>query len=80
MAERVFVDRVEDEQAVLLFGAEGRETGTLPARLLPPGAGEGTALDLSLAPAPGDTTRDEVKSLMDEMFAAPAEPEGGARP
>lgn len=69
MAERVYVDRIEGERAVLQFGKEGRETGSVPARLLPKGAREGAALDLSLTAAPDDTTKAEVKSLMDDVFS-----------
>jgi len=71
MAERVFLDRIEGDRAVLLFGEEGRETGTIPARFLPSGIREGAALDLTLAPAPDDTTRKEVQSLMDDLFEEP---------
>lgn len=69
MAERVYLDRIEEGRAVLLAGPEGREKISLPARLLPPNTKEGAALDLTLAPAPHDTTRAEVKSLMDDLFA-----------
>ncbi len=68
MTERVYVDRIEGDRAVLLFGPEGRETGTIPARLLPPGAREGAALDLSLTLATSDPTRQEVRRLMGEVF------------
>lgn len=68
MVERVFVDRIEGDRAVLVFGDEGRETGSLPARLLPAGAREGAALDLTLVAAPDDGTREEVQGLMDDLF------------
>ncbi len=68
MAERAFVDRIEGDRAVLLFGPEGKESGTIPARLLPDGTREGDALELSLAPAPKDTTRQEVQGLLDSLF------------
>ena len=69
MTERVYVDRIEEGRAVLLAGAEGREKISLPARMLPEGCGEGAALDLSLAPAPEDTTRQKVAGLLEELFA-----------
>ena len=68
MPERVFIDRIEGERAVLQAGPDGRETVTLPVRLLPDGAREGAALDLTLAPAPEDTTKADVQSLMDDLF------------
>jgi len=68
MGERVFVDRIEGERAVLVLGAEGRETVSVPRRLLPPETKEGAALELSLAPAPDDRTRNEVQTLMDDLF------------
>jgi DUF3006 family protein len=68
MPERVYLDRIEGDRAVLLFGKEGRETGEVPARLIPAGAREGAALDFSLAPAPDDTTHKEVQDLMDDLF------------
>ncbi|MFN3651768.1 MAG: DUF3006 domain-containing protein [Armatimonadota bacterium] len=70
MAERVWLDRIEGERAVLLLGEEGRETATIPRRLLPSDAREGMALDLSLAPAPEDETRERVQGLMDDLFGA----------
>ncbi len=69
MPERVYVDRIEGERAVLVIGEAGRETASLPARLLPAGTREGAALDLTVAPAQGDTTRQEVQGLMDELFS-----------
>lgn len=66
--ERVYLDRIEGDRAVLLCGEDGREKLTLPARLLPPGTREGAALDLSLAPAPNDGTKAAVQDLMGELF------------
>jgi hypothetical protein len=68
MPERVFVDRIEGERAVLQPCEDGRESITLPPRLLTDGAREGAALDLTLAPAPEDTTNAEVQALMDDLF------------
>jgi hypothetical protein len=68
MAERVFLDRIEGEVAVLLAGSEGREKLSLPKRLLPEGVRQGAALDLTLAPAPDDTTHQEIDGLMDDLF------------
>jgi hypothetical protein len=69
MMERVWVDRIEGDVAVLVAGGQGRESLTLPARLLPPGVGEGAALDLHLVPAPDDETRGRVQGLLDDLFA-----------
>jgi hypothetical protein len=66
--ERVYLDRVEGDRAVLLCDPDGRETLSMPARLLPPGTREGAALDLSLTPAPDDGTKAEVEDLMGELF------------
>lgn len=68
MSERVHVDRIEGDRAVLLFGSEGSESGTIPARVLPPGTGEGAALELSLTPAAGDMERAEAGTLMRDLF------------
>ena len=65
---RVFLDRIEGEKAVLQFGPEGREHLAVPLDWLPAGTKEGAALELSLAPAPEDTTKKEVESLMDSLF------------
>jgi len=69
MSERVYVDRVEGDRAVLTFGPDGMETASIPARLLPPGTHEGAALDLALSPASCDTTRGEIEDLLGELFA-----------
>ena len=69
MAERVYLDRIEGDRAVLLLGAEGREILTVPARLLPEGTCEGAALDLSLAPAPDDSTREEIGAALESLFS-----------
>jgi hypothetical protein len=66
--ERVYLDRVEGDRAVLLCGPDGRETLSVPARLLPPGTREGAALDLSLTPATEDRTKAEVEDLMGDLF------------
>lgn len=68
MAERVFLDRFEGDMAVLVAGPEGRERLTVPRRLIPEGVREGSPLDLTLAPAAEDSTRDEVDRLMDDLF------------
>jgi hypothetical protein len=66
--ERVYVDRIEGDRAVLVLGGEGHETATLPARLLPAGSREGAALSLSIEPAKDDRTPEQVQNLMDELF------------
>lgn len=66
--ERVYLDRVEGDRAVLLCGPDGRETMSVPARLLPPGTREGAALDLSLTAAREDRTKAEVEDLMGDLF------------
>lgn len=68
MSERAHVDRIEGDRAVLLVGADGRETVSLPVRLLPEGAREGSALDITLFLAEGDTARAEIDHLMDDLF------------
>jgi hypothetical protein len=72
MAERVYVDRIEGDRAVLLFGDEGRESGSVPAWLLPPGTREGAALDLLLTPAANDRKRREVEELLEDLFGEEA--------
>lgn len=69
MTHRVYVDRLEDRRAVLVCGAEGNQTISLPRNLLPPDTREGDALDLTFTPAPQDTTRAEIQSLMDDLFS-----------
>jgi hypothetical protein len=66
--ERVYVDRIEGDRAVLLCGKEGREKLSIPARLLPSGTKEGAALDLALTAAPEDDTQAAVQDLMGELF------------
>ena len=68
MTERAYVDRIEGERAVLVLGPEGRETISLPTRLLPMGTQEGAALDLNLTPVPDDTTHAQIDNLMDDLF------------
>ena len=68
MSERVHLDRIEGDRAVLLGGKEGRETISLPAALLPKDAKEGDAFDLSLSPAKEDPVKGEVENLMGELF------------
>lgn len=73
MSVRVYLDRIEGDRAVLVFGQEGRETASIPASALPTGTKEGAALDLSLSPAPEDNTHAEVQNLMDDLFSESAE-------
>ena len=68
MAERVHVDRIDGEVAVLLIRSADGGKATIPASLLPPGTREGAALYLSLNRAPNDTTGEEVESLIAELF------------
>lgn len=70
MPERAHVDRIEGDRAVLLLGSEGRETVSLPSRLLPEGTAEGSALDLTLTPATDTSTRSAIDGLMDDLFGA----------
>lgn len=65
---RVYVDRIDAGRAVLIIGANGDVTASIPSSLLPSGCKEGTALDLSFTLASGDTTRTEIGNLMDELF------------
>lgn len=66
--ERVYLDRIEGDRAVLLCGKDGREKLSVPARLLPAGSQEGDALDLALTAAPEDHTKEAVQDLMGELF------------
>lgn len=66
--ERVHVDQIDGERAVLLCGKDGREKLTIPARLLPAGTKEGAAFDLSLTAAPDDDNQAAVQDLMGELF------------
>jgi hypothetical protein len=67
MPERVHLDRIEGDRAVLLAGEEKL---TIPSRLLPKGAKEGDAFDLSLTAAKGDPVKGEVENLMGELFSS----------
>jgi hypothetical protein len=69
MSVRVHLDRVEGDRAVLVCGSEGTDTVNIPARLLPPNAGEGAALDLALSLASDDSVKGEVEDLMGDLFA-----------
>jgi hypothetical protein len=68
MPERVFLDRIEGDTAILLAGPEGREKISLPRRLLPSGTREGAALDLTVTTATGDTTHQEIDGLMSDLL------------
>jgi Protein of unknown function (DUF3006) len=71
-----FIDRIEGDTAVLLLGEEGRDPLHLPRAYLPPGAGEGTHLQLRLTVDPEARVRTarEVDSLMDDLLGEkPAE-------
>ena len=62
---RLFVDAVEGGVARLL---DGEQVFTLPARLLPPGVGEGMWVDVAITgpvAAPADT--DEAERLRDRL-------------
>lgn len=58
------IDRVEDGVAVLVFEDGGR--AYVPASTLPPGAGEGTVLNLSWSVAT-DADAGEVAQLIDRL-------------
>jgi len=54
---RAFVDRVEGSAAVLVVG---RREYSLPAAALPDGAGEGSWVEVTVAPARGPRRRPPV--------------------
>jgi hypothetical protein len=62
------VDRIEGDRAVLLLGPEGRETVTLPARLLPAGTREGAALDLAFSRPAQDPAASQIDQLFADLF------------
>jgi hypothetical protein len=66
--ERVYVDQIAGDRAVLLCGKDGAEKISLPTRLLPAGTREGAALDVTFAAAPEDNTQAAVQDLMGELF------------
>jgi hypothetical protein len=76
-----FVDRIEGEVAVLLLGKEGKQTLSLPRAYLPPGAGEGSYLQLRLVLDPRARARAEkdVAGLMADLLGqeAPGDTGGG---
>lgn len=72
MSTRVYVDRIEGDRVILVLGPDGRETVSVPARLLPDGVREGAALDLTLVVVPQDAARQEIESLMDDLFSEPS--------
>lgn len=70
---RAFVDRFEGNKAVLLLGEKGVEVVTLPRSLLPPEAGEGTVLTVSIRVEPEKTAEasQRVSKLIRELTDAP---------
>ena len=58
---RAVIDRFEGNLAVLLFGERGLAV-TLPRELLPPGAGEGDILRVSLEKDPEATREQREKT------------------
>lgn len=72
MSERVVLDRIEGDRAVLLAGAEGRETVTMPLRLLPSGTKEGAAFEFSLLPVSNESNRKEIAGALDALFGETA--------
>lgn len=61
---RAIVDRIEDDVAVVVFEDGGR--AYLPAKRLPPGAGEGTVLRLSWTVDTESNAR-EVAELIERL-------------
>ena len=65
----LWIDRIEGDRAVL--GADGDLVLEIPTALLPPGAGEGTWLKLSLEVDEARTTQEteNVEALLDRLGA-----------
>lgn len=61
---RAIIDRVEDGVAVLVFESGGR--AYVPADQLPPGAGEGTVLQIGLH-VDTDANASEIAALIDRL-------------
>lgn len=61
---RAIIDRLEDGVAVLVFESGGR--AYVPADQLPPGAGEGTVLRITLN-VDTDANASEIASLIDRL-------------
>lgn len=61
---RAIVDRIEEDVAVLIFEDGGR--AYVPPHRLPPGAGEGTVLQVSWIVDTESTTK-EVADLIDRL-------------
>ncbi|MBI2123447.1 MAG: DUF3006 domain-containing protein [Armatimonadetes bacterium] len=61
---RAIIDRVEDGVAVLVFESGGR--AYVPADQLPPGAGEGTVLQIGFH-VDTDANASEIAALIDRL-------------
>lgn len=66
---RAFIDRFEDDRAVLLLGEDETEIATVPRSCLPPQAAEGTVLTLSIKVEPEKTAEasERVSRLIREL-------------
>lgn len=60
MKTTLVIDRIEDGWAVLEYGNRG-ETFTMPAALLPKGAGEGDVIDLCISVKGDETLRRRIR-------------------
>ncbi len=69
----LYLDRVEEEVAILLFGVAESQEIKIPAKFLPSGFQEGHWLNLQLTP---DPTKDALaqqqnQDLMTQLMSAP---------
>jgi hypothetical protein len=66
---RAFLDRLEDQSAVVLLGPDGEAECRLPVAALPEGASPGASLLLTLETDPEGTTRlkDDIATLMKRL-------------
>lgn len=63
---RIVIDRIEGERAVLTFGNESVE---VPLAFLPPGAGEGSVLSLTIDPASAADARAAAEARLARLRA-----------
>jgi len=66
---RAFVDRIENDVAVLLLGEDGSVVLNIPLSMLPDDIREGLYIDVAFAIDTESTNKahDEVQSLLDSM-------------
>jgi len=70
---KAFVDRIENDMAVLLLGEDGNVQVNVPLSWLPPDVSEGIYLDVTFT-VDKDTTKrakDDVQALLESMDNEP---------